>query len=214
MPSVCIVGRQSFQVDLLRQCLAFHCQLQADVTSIDAAVERAADLFLVDAQGLEDEQVAEILRRLHEDRRLRPIALVFAREDHPMQHLVMFPCLRGMFFENCGNEDFCRGMHALLAGEHWLPRRWLGAYLDTTRLSSAATLASVQQSLVDLTPKEKQVLLLLMEGLSNADIAERMFVSAHTVKTHLQNIFRKIEVKSRAKAIHWGMQHLRHQARA
>ncbi len=180
---------------------------------VETAVECVADLFLVDTQGLEVERVAEILCRLHEDRRLRPIALVFAREDHPMQHLVMFPCLRGMFFENCGNEDFCRGMLALLAGEHWLPRRWLGAYLDTTRLSSAATMASVQQSLVDLTPKEKQVLLLLMEGLSNADIAERMFVSAHTVKTHLQNVFRKIEVNSRAKAIHWGMQHLRHQAR-
>lgn len=213
-PAVCIVGRRTLQTELLRQCLVNECGLCAEIASVEAAVKCLSDIFLVDAQGQSDEQITAILRQLHADQQLRPIALVFARDDHPMQHLVMFPFLRGMFFQDCGNEDFCRGMKALLAGEHWLPRRWLGAYLDTTRLNSAATLATEQESLIDLTPKERQVLLLLMEGLSNADIAERMFVSTHTIKTHLQNLFRKLGVSSRAKAIHWGVQHVRHQVRA
>jgi DNA-binding NarL/FixJ family response regulator len=39
---------------------------------------------------------------------------------------------------------------------------------------------------------------LVMEGLTNPQIAERLFVSAQTVKTHMKNVFRKLGVSSRA----------------
>ena len=49
-----------------------------------------------------------------------------------------------------------------------------------------------------LTPTEARVVELVAEGLTNPQIAERMFVSTETVKTHLAHIFRKLEVHSRA----------------
>ncbi len=51
-----------------------------------------------------------------------------------------------------------------------------------------------------LTEREREVLQLLADGLNNAGIAQRLHLSAHTVRTHVGNIMRKLEVHSRSQA--------------
>jgi DNA-binding CsgD family transcriptional regulator/transcriptional regulator with GAF, ATPase, and Fis domain len=59
-----------------------------------------------------------------------------------------------------------------------------------------------------LTGREKEVLFLLVTGLSNKALAERLFVSASTIKTHTLNIYQKMDVANRTaailKAVEWG----------
>lgn len=55
-----------------------------------------------------------------------------------------------------------------------------------------------------LSKRELEVLQLMSEGLSNAEIAERLFVSLNTVKTHTSKIFEKLEVKRRTQAVEAG----------
>jgi LuxR family maltose regulon positive regulatory protein len=58
------------------------------------------------------------------------------------------------------------------------------------------------QALVEpLTNREIEILLILPKGLSNQEIAERLFISPETVKRHLYNIYQKFDVKSRQQAI-------------
>lgn len=52
-----------------------------------------------------------------------------------------------------------------------------------------------------LSPREMEVLLLMAEGKSNQEIADGLFVSANTVKTHLARIYEKLEVKRRTEAV-------------
>ncbi len=59
-----------------------------------------------------------------------------------------------------------------------------------------------------LTRREKDVLRLLAKGFSNREIAETLFVSEKTVKTHVANIFGKISVNSRTQAAIWANEHI------
>jgi DNA-binding NarL/FixJ family response regulator len=58
-----------------------------------------------------------------------------------------------------------------------------------------------------LTPREVEVLALIAEGLMNAEIAERLVVSAATVKTHVNHIFAKTGVRDRAQAVVYAYAH-------
>src|SRR6185369_912244 len=61
--------------------------------------------------------------------------------------------------------------------------------------------ARSKKSLQLLTEKEKEVLFLLVTGLSNKEIAEKIFVSAGTIKTHTLHIYQKMDVGNRSYAI-------------
>jgi DNA-binding NarL/FixJ family response regulator len=57
-----------------------------------------------------------------------------------------------------------------------------------------------------LTPREAELLELLTEGLSNKEIAQKMSISAGTVRNHLANVFQKLHVRCRTEAV---VKHLR-----
>jgi DNA-binding CsgD family transcriptional regulator len=60
---------------------------------------------------------------------------------------------------------------------------------------------------IGLTPRELDVLRLLPRGLSNAEIAATLFVSARTVQTHLSNVYAKLGVSGRAEAVAYAVGH-------
>ncbi|WP_284535882.1 helix-turn-helix transcriptional regulator [Nocardioides sp. T2.26MG-1] len=60
---------------------------------------------------------------------------------------------------------------------------------------------------VDLTPREQEVLGLIVRGRSNEELAAELYLSINTVKTLIRSIYRKIDVTSRAQAVAWGVEH-------
>lgn len=68
-------------------------------------------------------------------------------------------------------------------------------------VARVAALGQVREGQAGLTGKELEVLRLMAHGLNNAEIAQRLFVSGATVKTHINNIFSKLEVRDRAAAV-------------
>jgi NarL family two-component system response regulator LiaR len=55
----------------------------------------------------------------------------------------------------------------------------------------------------ELSPRERQVLILIAQGLSNNDIAETMFLGINTIKTYVRTAYRKIGATSRTRAVIW-----------
>ncbi|MCB1896908.1 MAG: AAA family ATPase [Zoogloeaceae bacterium] len=67
--------------------------------------------------------------------------------------------------------------------------------------------AAADARLADLRPRERDVLFLLSDGLSNKAIARNLSLSPETVKWHLRNIYRKLAVGSRIQAVRWAQRH-------
>jgi DNA-binding NarL/FixJ family response regulator len=58
-----------------------------------------------------------------------------------------------------------------------------------------------------LTDRESEVLALICQGLSNQQVAQTLFLSINSIKTHIRMLYRKIGAQSRSQAVIWGMQH-------
>jgi DNA-binding NarL/FixJ family response regulator len=59
----------------------------------------------------------------------------------------------------------------------------------------------VKAKLEQLTPREREVVLLVAEGMTNAEIAEKCVISQGTVKTHMKRIIAKLELRDRAQVV-------------
>lgn len=69
------------------------------------------------------------------------------------------------------------------------------------------SLEEERRLLGELTLREQDVLKLIAKGLSNSDIAKRLFISPHTVKNHVSNIYRKIGIDDRTQVALMAIRH-------
>jgi DNA-binding NarL/FixJ family response regulator len=74
------------------------------------------------------------------------------------------------------------------------------------RSQSAVSLGAGQTAPRGLTPREIEVLRLVAKGLSNAEVADQLFVSLRTVHAHLRSIFHKLGVGSRTSATRYAIE--------
>lgn len=90
---------------------------------------------------------------------------------------------------------------------------WLGLTLTRKRPQVSApappatnpfTVDTDRQSELGITPRELEILVLIAAGLSNREIADRLFVSQNTVKTHSSRLFDKLGAKRRTQAVQLG----------
>jgi DNA-binding NarL/FixJ family response regulator len=102
---------------------------------------------------------------------------------------------RGYLTKDAGAEEIRAAVQAVARGE---------AALDPAvqhHVVAALSEPAPPELPDDLTPREAEVLSLVAAGLTNAEIAERLVVSAATVKSHINHIFAKIDVRDRAQAV-------------
>lgn len=103
----------------------------------------------------------------------------------------------GYILKDSGPEELARAIEDAHAGRFPLDRHV--AEKMVSRLARNTRMPEVQ-TLEPLTPRERTVLGLVIEGLANKNIALQMGTSESTVKTHLREVFRKLDVDSRAAA--------------
>lgn len=109
---------------------------------------------------------------------------------------------RGYLTKNAGRADIARAVHAAASGQSILDAAVQATVLEAAASSPAPPAPPVE--LPDgLTSREGDVLMLIAQGLSNSDIAAALFLSANTVKTHVNRIFAKTGSKTRAQAIRY-----------
>lgn len=94
----------------------------------------------------------------------------------------------------CAANEWLHALRAVLAGDVWIRRSVLFAALQGGGVAHADPLAA---KLVALTPREREIVVGVRDGLSNKQIARRLDICPTTVKTHLQHIFGKLDIRRR-----------------
>jgi DNA-binding CsgD family transcriptional regulator len=88
--------------------------------------------------------------------------------------------------------------------EHWglkqRERDLLGLLRPHLALWRSRWSAPASPAMCELTAREREVLQAVADGLTNREIAAQLWISAHTVRTHLQHIFEKLDVRTRTEA--------------
>ena len=108
----------------------------------------------------------------------------------------------GYIQKSLDSEKFFELLDGVLRGEAGLTPVLAGKIL---RDYSRRTPPSSQQGTEDLTPREHQVLELVAEGATNAEIAARLTVSENTIKFHMKNILQKLHASNRAEVVAYAL---------
>ncbi|MEK2493099.1 response regulator transcription factor [Kitasatospora purpeofusca] len=133
----------------------------------------------------------------------------------------LFPALRagarGYLTKDAGGEEIARAIADVRSGAAGLSpqvqlrllERLSGAAdpAPSREPSSAPSVVPAAEPPDGLTAREAEVLGLIAEGLSNTEIARRLYVSPATVKTHINNLFAKTGVRDRAQAVAYAFRH-------
>ncbi|MGF1746193.1 LuxR C-terminal-related transcriptional regulator [Vibrio minamisatsumaniensis] len=119
--------------------------------------------------------------------------------------LLTYGVLKGLFYHTEPKDKIALGLQAVIDGQNWLPRKVTNQLLFYYRNMVNTNTTPTN---VDLTIREIQVIRCLQSGSSNTQIADDLFISEFTVKSHLYQIFRKLAVKNRVQAIAWANQNL------
>lgn len=104
----------------------------------------------------------------------------------------------GYLLKDASADEVVRGIRAAAAG---------GSPLDPRAARALLEAKSAPDPLAAVSPREREVLALLLEGMPNKLIARRLEISEKTVKTHLTSIFRALGVTDRVQAILWAERH-------
>ena len=159
------------------------------LAAVDRAVELAPDVMLMDLHmpGLDgDEATARILEQRPN---VRVVILTTYESDASILTAIEAGA-SGYLLKAAPQEEILAGIRSVASG---------GVALAPS--IAALLVKRVARAAVTLTPREREVLALVAQGLSNPAIAKQLFLGEATVKTHLLHVFEKLGVSDRTRAV-------------
>ena len=175
------------------------------VDALEAVRELQPDLAVLDISmpGLTG---LEVLARLQAEKNdSRVIFLTASASDEDITAAVSQGAW-GVLLKEVAADQLLECLSAVASGSRWLPAQLVDGALqrEAARRSEANRIAGA------LTPRERELVLLATEGLSNKEIARRIGVTEGTVKIHLHNVYQKLGVTNRTAMTALALTHREH----
>ena len=195
--------RPTFGFDVVGEC--------ADGSDVGVTVESLhPDVVLMDVRMPELDGV-EATRRLRRQPDSPPVLVLTTFDDDEVLAGALRAGASGFVLKDLPAEDLQRAVRVVADGGAWLDPAVTGRVLRVYRSATVAP-PSMAPSRAGrgpdlLTAREREVLALIGRGLTNAEIASRLFVGEGTVKTHVNHIFAKLDLRDRAAAVVFAFDH-------
>ncbi len=207
-PEILMLTQQSLQSENFKEMLSRNTGTK--ITIIDAKNPSYHELIPERYFLLVDFSVdtpSDTLVYLKDSRKVLGTIMLNLGYDLDTEALASWPHVKGIFGPGDSMEKVCQGLSAIIKGDNWLSRKLLDQLVNYYKGKESNNVVEPAIE-VELTRREIQVLKMLKEGGSNMEIADSLFISEHTIKSHLYNIFRKLEVKNRTQATSWAKRNL------
>lgn len=168
------------------------------VHAVRLAAEVLPDVILMDMSMPEMDGATATHAIRQQFPHIQILALTSFKEGKVIQKALEAGAI-GYLLKDVSADDLARAIRAAHTGRGTLSPEAAQALVETASLPPAPGL--------DLTEREREVLVLMIEGLNNTQIAGRLMVSPSTVKSHVSNILAKLGVASRTKAVTLALRH-------
>jgi DNA-binding NarL/FixJ family response regulator len=180
-----------------------HIEVVAEVdngrAAVDTAIGRRVDVALMDIRmpELDGLSAIEHLQRLAPAVRV-VVLTAFGDEQNVLRALQAGAA--GFVLKNCAPDELIRAVHAARAGDAFLSPAVTRLVLGLVSPIEANRRAAAARRLAALTSRDLEILHLLAEGLSNAEIGRRLYLSETTIKTYVSRILSKLGCSNRVQA--------------
>jgi DNA-binding NarL/FixJ family response regulator len=140
-------------------------------------------------------------RLLHAEAPTTPVLALTTFDDDEALAGMLRAGAAGFVLKGVPAEELQRAVRVVAEGGAWLDPGVTHRVLDVYRVAPARNTESDANALARLTDREREVLTLIGEGRTNAEIARDLFVGEGTVKTHINHLFSKLDLRDRAAAV-------------
>jgi two-component system, NarL family, nitrate/nitrite response regulator NarL len=144
----------------------------------------------------------EATKMIREKKPLVRIIVVSMISDAPVVAKLLKAGADGFIIKNTGKEELLKAISKVMDGEKFISRE---LHADLYHLLGER---KTKQSKEDhLTPREHEIIRFISEGMTNQDIAAKLFLSPATVDTHRKNILAKLKLKNTASLVRYAAEH-------
>ena len=103
----------------------------------------------------------------------------------------------GVLHKDTATQLLYKCIRTVMANEYWIDHDSVSDLVSTLRSPRASQVESDESSTFSLTPRQYEILLTVVDGCTNREIAEKFMISEQTVKHHMTRIFEKVGVSNR-----------------
>ena len=177
--------------------------LSDGATAIAEATVTAPDVVLLDVlmPGLDGIETCRRLREVLPDTR---VVMLTSNTDEEAVFAAIMAGASGYLLKNTSSRAIVEAVRAVSEGRSTLDPTVTAGVLERMRASDPN---SNVPGIKDLSERENEVLVLVAEGLTNLEIAERLILSPHTVRNHVSNILTKLGLRRRSDAAVFAERH-------
>jgi len=163
-------------------------------------------LFILDWKNIDVQNVWANISSWNCDKSSQCFFMLFnTQPDWEIEKTAVENGIRGIFYNSDPVELIIKGICNVLKGDLWYSRKTFKKCLMT---KGSLQYSSLNPKLSGLTYREKQMLSCIASGYSSQNIADELSISLHTVKTHVYNVYKKINATNRLQASLWATKYL------